>query len=102
MARCAVQAVWTMSNVGSEAQAGDAAFLETIVPSIEALPGFVQGVWAFSADRTRTHHTVVFEDREGAEALIAQFESNKPYSSAVGVHLKSAEIMDVVGMSGSD
>jgi len=96
MDRCAVQAVWTMAIADIDVEARDRELQERIAPGVRALPGFVHGVWARSADGTRSHNTIVFEDRHAAEALISQIETNKPYSAAAGVHLHSLEIMDVV------
>ena len=73
-----------------------AKFEERIVPSVCALPGFVQGVWARSTDGKRSYNTMVFEDRHSADALVAQIENNKPHSAAAGVHLQSLEILDVI------
>lgn len=94
MTRCAVQAVWTLTGADNETPTRDEVFRDRIAPGVAALPGFVLGVWARSSDGTRSHHTVVFDDRVGADALVAQIEANKPYSTAAGVHLHSLEIMD--------
>jgi hypothetical protein len=96
MNRCAVQAVWTMAEAGSDAGKRDDELRDRIVPGVTALPGFVLGIWARSADGTRSHNTIVFEDPAGADALVAQIEANKPRSTAAGVHLHSLEIMDVI------
>ena len=96
MARCAVQAVWTMAGTASDPHARDDELRDRIAPGVAALPGFVQGVWARSVDGTRSHNMIVFENRDGADALVAHIEQNKPYSAAAGVHLHSLEMMDVV------
>ncbi len=97
MSRCAVQIVWIMVNHDVDVAARDRHFDDQIAPSVRALPGFVQGVWARSADGNRTYNTIVFDDRIGADTLIDQIETNKPFSAAAGVHLHSLEVLDVTG-----
>lgn len=99
MSKSAVLAVWTMVGEGVDTIQRDDDFRARILPAVQALPGYVRGVWARSADGTRSYNTVVFENQEGAEGLIAQIEDNKPYSSAAGVHLHSLEVLDVIDAS---
>jgi hypothetical protein len=96
MSKCSVQTVWNLNNDGVDVPTREREFEERIIPGVRALPGFVQGVFARSTDGQRTHHTVVFDDRHSAEALVAQIEDTKPQAAAVGVHLESLQIMDVV------
>ncbi|MEP7089786.1 MAG: hypothetical protein ABI776_06710 [Nocardioidaceae bacterium] len=96
MSRCSVQTVWTLESDGNDATTRDREFEERIVPGVRTLPGFVQGVWARSADGQRSYDTMVFEDRHSADALIAQIETNKPRSAAAGVHLESLQVLDVI------
>jgi hypothetical protein len=95
MSKCVVQAVWTVADENVDVAARDREFKKYIVPGVQALPGFVQGIWARSADGTRSHGAFVFDDRRGAEALIDQMESNASRSDAVGVRLQSLETLDV-------
>ena len=99
MSKCSVQTVWTIASENVDVAARDQEFRDRIVPGVQALPGFVQGVWARSADGTRSYNTIVFEDRHTADALIALIEGNKPHSTAAGVHLHSLEILDVIASS---
>lgn len=96
MSKCSVQTVWTLGNNGVDLESRDREFEERIVPGVRALPGFVQGVWARSTDGQRSYNTMVFEDRDGADALVARIEDNKPRSAAAGVHLESLQILDVI------
>jgi hypothetical protein len=96
MSKCSVQTVWNLSSDGVDVPIREREFEERIIPSVRALPGFVQGVWARSADGQRSYNTMVFEDRHSAGALVAQIEANKPRSSAVGVHLESLQVLDVI------
>lgn len=97
--KCSVYAVWTLANDHSDVDARDRELRDRIIPGVRALPGFVQGVWARSADGTRAYNTIVFEDRDGADALIAHIQLNRPFSTAAGVHLHSVEIQNVVATS---
>ena len=96
MNRYAVQAAWRMADEGVDATRRDEELRTRIIPEVSALPGFVHGVWARSEDGARSHHTIVFEDRAGAEALVAHVEKNMPYSTAAGVYLESIEVMGVI------
>jgi hypothetical protein len=96
MSRYSVQTEWSLTSDGVDVPRRDREFVEHIVPGVRALPGFVQGVWARSTDGQRSYNTMVFEDRDSADALIAQIENNMARSSAVGVHLESLQILDVV------
>jgi len=96
MSRYSVQTVWSLTSDGVDVPRRDREFVEHSVPGVRALPGFVQGVWARSTDGQRSYNTMVFEDRDSADALIAQIENNMPRSAAAGVHLESLQILDVV------
>ncbi|MDQ2710613.1 MAG: hypothetical protein M3Z25_24640 [Actinomycetota bacterium] len=96
MSKCSVQTVWILQSDGADVPTRDREFEDRIVPSVRALPGFVQGVWARSTDGQRSYNTMVFEDRHSADALIAQIETNKPRSAAAGVRLESLQILDVI------
>jgi hypothetical protein len=85
-----------LTSDGVDVPSRDRDFEQRIVPGVRALPGFVQGVWARSSDGRRSYNTMVFEDRDGADALVSQIEDNRPRSNAAGVHLESLQILDVI------
>jgi hypothetical protein len=96
MSEYAVSTVWSFADQGVDVAARDREFRERIIPELQQLPGFVHGLWARTPDGSRSHNTLVFDDRGGADALVAHIERNKPHSAAAGVHLESLEILDVV------
>lgn len=99
MSACSVYTVWTLSTEGVDVAARDRQFLDRIIPGVQGLPGYRHGVWARSTDGTRGHNTIVFDDRHGADGLLAHIEDNQPHSAEAGVHLESLEIMDVIASS---
>ncbi|WP_454084172.1 hypothetical protein [Georgenia sp. Marseille-Q6866] len=96
MSRCSVTTVWSLSDDNVDTASRDRQFRERIVPELQALPGFVHGVWARTPDGSRSQQMIVFENHRSADALLAHIEANKAESAAVGVHLESLEILDVV------
>ncbi len=97
MGHHAVQAVWTMDTLGVDTAGREREFVERIVPSVRAMPGYVDAIHARSADGIRTYDTVVFDGRDGAEAFVKSATTDLSSAIAAGVHLHSIEILDIVG-----
>jgi hypothetical protein len=96
MGHHAVQAVWTMDTQGVDTASRESEFVERIVPSVRAMPRYVNAIHARSADGIRTYDIVVFDRRDGAEAFIRNATRDLSGAIAAGVHLHSIEILDVI------
>ena len=97
MGHHAVQAVWTMDMVGVDTASRDRELVEQIIPSVRAMPGYVDAIHARSADGIRSYATIVFDGRDGAEAFMGNVTRDLSGAIASGVHLHSIEILDVIG-----
>ena len=93
----AVQAVWTMDTVGVDTASRDREFVERIIPSVQAMPGYVDAVHARSVDGIRSYATIVFDGRDGAETFKGHVTKDLSRAIAAGVHLHSLEILEVIG-----
>ncbi len=97
MSQQAVQMIWTMDTTGVDTAGRDRDFVERILPSIEAMPGYVAAVHSRSANGVRSYGTVVFDDSAAAEIFMGHVTRDPADSIAAGVHLHSIEMLDVIG-----
>ena len=88
-----------VATVEIKAGRGDeavAALNDQVVPRVKAMPGFVSGTWARSADGTKGHSVVIFETEDGAKAAM---ENAKQTPAEAPVKTLYVEIYEVLAQS---
>ena len=69
----------------------------TVVPDVKQMPGFVSGTWARSADGTKGHSFVIFENEDAAKAAVGQARQGPPPEAPVKVLY--AEVYEVLAQA---
>ena len=88
-----------VATVEIKAGRGDeavAALNDQVVPRVKAMPGFVSGTWARSADGTKGHSVVIFETEEAAKAAM---ENARQTPAEAPVKTLYVEIYEVLAQS---
>jgi heme-degrading monooxygenase HmoA len=70
---------------------------DQVVPGVKAMPGFVSGTWARSADGTKGHSLIIFESEEAAKAAAEQARQSTPPEAPV--KMLYAEIYEVLAQA---
>jgi len=70
---------------------------DQVVPGVKAMPGFVSGTWARSADGTKGHSVVIFETEDAAKAAMEQASQATPPEAPV--KMLYAEIYEVMSQA---
>jgi heme-degrading monooxygenase HmoA len=77
-----------VSTVEIKAGRGDeavATLKDQVVANVKAMPGFVSGTWARSADGTKGHSVVIFESEAAAKAAAEQASQSTPPEAPVKI-----------------
>jgi len=89
--------VVTVAIDPARADEAEAMLHSTVVPDVKQLPGFVSGTWARSADGTKGHSVVIFENEDAANAAVGQARQGPP--SGAPVKTLYAEVYEVIAQA---
>ena len=81
----------------ARADEAEAMLHSTVVPDVKQMPGFVSGTWARSADGTKGHSVVIFENEDAAKAAVGQARQGPPPEAPVKTLY--AEVYEVVAQA---